>query len=190
MANVIEFEVFRDYLGVAADAVEIDDVSKLYDAIGSQVRRITRRDFEGDEGGSYDQVIRIREEREFDLPHVPVEAITSIRQAFFDGTEDNPYDAEQWRLEDAARGRIRLLPRAEYVRVVWTTTGEIPAEVPQAFLEWGKTRWDERDRTGGLASYSTGADSESYFATLAGRPPRDVMLALLGVQHSTGGGVV
>ena len=31
--SVIEFEVFRDYLGVGATDPEVDDVSRLYDAI-------------------------------------------------------------------------------------------------------------------------------------------------------------
>jgi hypothetical protein len=187
---IVEFEVFRDHLGVGATDPEVDDASRLYDAIGSEIKRITRRDFEGDEGGSYNKVIRVRGEREFSLPHVPVEAITSINRYYFDATEDDVYDAEDWRIEDADRGRIHLKHRCEYVRVIWTTTGEIPAQVVQAYLEWGKDRWSTRDRPNGLSSYQTGDDRESYSVTLAGRPPRSVVVALLGVQHSTGGGVV
>ena len=85
---------------------------------------------------------------------------------------------------------MHLSRSVEYVRVVWTTTGEIPAQLPQACLDWGKTRWDERARTAGLTSYHTGQDAEAYSEVLAGLPPRTAMLAILGVAHLTGGGVV
>lgn len=206
---LVEYEVFRDHLGVAAaDPLEADTY-RLLDAICVTVRRLTRRAFEGDEGGSYTQVIRIRGAREFTLPHVPVRAIASIARVRFDGTVDDPYATTDWRLEDAARGRVRLLPGAsawagpmafrsrdanwggpEYVQAVWTTTGEIPADLPQAVLDWGKARWDVRDQNPALASYKTGEDAESYFASLAGKPPADVMRAVLGSRHATGGGVV
>jgi hypothetical protein len=190
LVSIVEFEVFRDYLGVAADATECDDVSRLLDAIAAEARRLTRRDFEGDEGGDYNEVYRIRGEEEFMLPHVPVASISSINRVYFDGTEDAAYEATEWRLEDAARGVIRLGFTAEYIRVVYRTTGEIEAQVPQAMLEWGKARWNRRDRDPILASYRTGEDAESYFEALAGRPPGDVLRALLGVRHATGGGVV
>jgi hypothetical protein len=204
MGAVIEFEVFRDYLGVAATDPDVDAVSLLFDAINAEIRRLTHRAFEGDDGGSYDQVIRIRGLREFSLPWTPVKAISSIARVHFDGTEDDPYPATQWRLEDADRGLVALRSigfwegrpveswhaSPEYVRVIWTTTGEIPAQLPMACLEWGKARWDERDQAAGLASYTTGADSESYFANLAGRPPCSALLAIMGTAHVVGGGVV
>lgn len=205
MANIVEFEVFRDYLGVAPASVDEDEVSLLYDAIGAEIRRLTRRAFEGDEGGDYDQVIRIDGAREFRLPHVPVEAVTSIRRVWFDGTEEGVYATTEWRLENAATGLISIRPGAgrwatrawparargpEYVRVIWKTTGAIPAQLPWAYLEWGKDRWDDKARPAGLASYATGGDSESYFAALAGRPPRQVLGAILGAQHTTSGGRV
>jgi hypothetical protein len=197
-----EFEVFRDHLGVGATDVEVDEVSRLYDAILSEVRRLTHRGFEGDEGGTYDEVIRIDGSQEFRLPWTPVRAITSIARKWFDGTEDEAYDATSWRLENAETGLVSLRPSGvqrfpmhrplgpEYVRVLWTTTGEIPAQVPQAILDWGKARWDERDQATGLAGYTTGDDSETYFMQLAGRPPRSVMAALMGVKHLVGGGKV
>ena len=190
MPSLVEFEVFRDYLGVAADDAAVDDVSRLLDAICAEVRRLTRRDFEGDEGGSYDEWIRVRGALELTLPHVPVASVTSISRAYFDGTVDDPYLTTEWRLEDAATGRIRLARTAEYIRVVWRTTGEIEAQVPQAVLEWGKARWDRRGRDPDLASYQTGDDQESYFASLAGKPPPDVARTLVGLAHRTGGGAV
>lgn len=204
MGAVIEFEVFRDYLGVAATDPEVDAVSLLFNAINAEIRRLTHRAFEGDGGGSYDQVVRIHGEREFTLPWGPVASITSIARVHFDGTEDDPYEATQWRLEDADRGVVALRPTGywrpgsparwlsnpDYIHIVWTTTGEIPAQLPQACLDWGKTRWEERDRTAGLASYGTGQDAESYFPALAGLAPRTALLAILGVAHLTGGGVV
>lgn len=203
MGAVIEFEVFRDYLGVAATDPEVDAVSLLFNAINAEIRRLTHRAFEGDGGGSYDQVIRIHGEREFTLPWGPVASISSIVRVHFDATEDVPYEATQWRLEDADRGVVALrssgywrgpparwLRNPDYIHVVWTTTGEIPAQLPQACLDWGKTRWEERDRTAGLTSYHTGQDAETYSEVLAGRPPRSALLAILGVAHLTGGGVV
>jgi hypothetical protein len=206
---VIEFEVFRDSLGVAATDPEVDAVSLLFNAINAEIRRLTHRAFEGDGGGSYDQVIRIRGEREFTLPWGPVASITSIARVHFDATEDDPYETTDWRLEDADRGRVLLRSGSsawasaapffyrdhrrggpEYVHVIWTTTGEIPAQLPQACLEWGKSRWDSRDRDPAMASYQTGDDAESYFASLAGKPPHGVLLAIMGVAHLTGGGVV
>ncbi len=203
MGAVIEFEVFRDYLGVAATDPDVDWVNLLFNAINAEIRRLTHRAFEGDDGGSYDQVIRIRGQREFTLPWTPVKAIASIARVRFDGTEDDPYELTHWRLEDADRGLVALRasgswdgPPArwwrnpDYVHVIWTTTGEIPAQLPMACLDWGKTRWEERDRTAGLASYGTGQDAESYFAALAGLPPRSALLAISGVAHLIGGGVV
>lgn len=191
MGNVVEFEVFRDHLGVGATDPQVDDVSKLYDAIMAEIRRITRRSFEGDEGATYDQVIRTYGAEEFRLPFVPVDELVSITRVRFDGTEDDePFETDRYRLEDADRGRIRLLPRCEYVRVVWTVTGAIPAQAPWAALEWGKARWDDRDRSSSLSSYQTGQDAESYAVTLAGQPPRQVIAALLGFANVSGGGVV
>jgi len=192
LPSLIEFEVFRDYLGVAADAVEVDDVSRLLDAICAEIRRLARRSFEGDEGGAYDRVLRIREELEFTLPEVPVAAITSIAPAYFDGTFGDVAETTEWRLEDAARGVVRVTFREEYVRVIWSTTGEMPAQIPQATLDWGKARWAMRDQPSPrLAGYKTGDDAETYFAAdVAGRPPDDVARAILEVRHATGGGVV
>jgi hypothetical protein len=208
MAPIVEFEVFRDYLGVAATDPLVDDVSRLFDAIDAEVRRLTRREFEGLEGGSYNQVLRIRGVREFTLPFVPVRTITSIARVWFDGTEEPAYLATDYRLEDPARGLVHLRPGSgstgrpawdegeaagrgpEYVRVVWTTTGNYPADLPQAVLDWGKARWDSRDRDPGLASYQTGDDAENYFASLAGHAPRAVLQAIYGARHATGGGVV
>lgn len=191
---IVEFEVFRDYLGVGSTDPEVDDVSRLYDAIASEVKRLTRRDFEGDQGGSYNEVIRLDGAEEFVLSHVPVKSLTSIAQVFFDGAQDTAYATSAWRLESAKRGLVRLRAGGErgpgYVRVIWTTTGEIPADAPVAFLEWGRDRWSQRGQDGALSGYTTGQDAETYFAGLAGKPPRSALLALLGIRHATGGGKV
>ena len=192
MGAVIEFEVFRDHLGVGATDPEVDFVSILFDAINAEIRRLTHRAFEGDDGGSYDKVIRIFGATEFTLPWTPVDAITSITVQHFDGTEDEALDTDRWRLEDAERGLVRLKRSAEYVHVVWTTTGDIPAQLPQAALDWGKERWMEveNDRPANLASYTTGGDSESYFQAIAGAPPSKALVTILGVAHYSRGGVV
>lgn len=190
MGAVIEFEVFRDYLGVGATDPDVDEVSLLFEAINAEIRRLTHRAFEGDGGGSYDEVIRIFGAREFQLPWTPVRALTSISIQRFDGTEDEPLTTDLYRLEDAERGMVRLRRAAEYVHPVWTTTGDIPAQLPQACLDWGKTRWEDKDRPAGLASYATGADSESYFQALAGAPPRAALLPILGVSHALRGAAI
>lgn len=190
MGAVIGFDVFRAYLGVAANAPDATEVALLYDAIDAEMRRLTRRAFEGPGGGSYNQVLRIDHATEFTLPWTPVAAVASIAVHRFDGTEDGPLEADRWRLEDAERGLIRLKRSAEYVHVVWTTTGAVPAQLPQAFLDWGKARWDDRDRAPNLASYKTGGDAESYFAAIAGRPPSKALVPIMGVAHYDRGGVV
>jgi hypothetical protein len=189
---IVEFEVFRDHLGVGATDPEVDDVSRLYDAIGAEIVRLTRRAYEGDAGGTYDQVIRIRGVREFTLPFVPVREITAITIEAFDGTTLDELATDEWRLEDAARGAVRIRRTAEYVRVAWTTTGAFGADLPMAYLEWGKSRWQElsSDDRGNLKRYHTGDDEEEYFEGLAGHPSGDVMRAILGNRHATGGGVV
>jgi hypothetical protein len=193
MASIVEYEVVRDYLEVAADDPRIDDVQRLLNAVNDEVRKLTRRDFEGDEGGSYDEVYRLDGVREFTLKHVPVASITSIARVEFDGTEYPAYAANAWRLEDADRGRIRLLDDPDYVRVVWRTTGDIPVGMVQAVLDWCKARWDERTHLG-LASQQIDNWSESYgtagSAAVAGIPPHSVAIALMGAYHATGGGRV
>lgn len=199
---IVEDEDFRAYLGVGDADPEAGDADRLHAAIEAEVRRLTHRAFEGDDGGSYDQVIRIDGAQEFRLPWTPVDEITSIARVWFDGAEDDAYEATSYRLENAdsglvslrAGGRLRFpihrLAGPEYVRVIWTTTGAIPAQAPQAVLDWGKARWGERDEHAGLAGYTTGEDSETYFMQLAGRPPRDAMIAILGMAHVARGGKV
>jgi hypothetical protein len=187
---IVEFEVFRDYLGVGATDPLVDDVSKLYEAIGAEIKRITHRDFEGDAGGSYSEILRLRGAEEFTLAHVPVESVTSIAKHNFDGTDQDPYDVTAWRIEDADRGLIRIRATPEYVTVVYTTTGDIPPQAVQAYLDWGRDRWDDKDRPANLASYATGGDAESYFQAIAGVPPSKVLAAILGVAHYSRGGVV
>jgi hypothetical protein len=199
MTTIVDFDVFRDHLHVAADSPEVSDVALLLDAISAEVRRISRLGLEG-APTDYDEVLRVFGVLEFRLPHVPVASIASIRKVNFDGTEEEPYATTDWRLEDADRGRIHLRTGSswltwrrmgpEYLRVIWTVTGAIGAAIVQASLEWGRDRWVQIDRSAGLASYATGNDSESYFAQLAGLPPRGVMRALLGERVSSFAGVV
>lgn len=188
--SLVEFEVLCDRLGIATTDPEASFASILLDAICAEARRITRLPMEGDEGGTYTQVLRIRGAHEFGLPAVPVASVTSVAPAYFDGTIGDAYATTDWRLEDATRGVIRLRFASEYVQVAWRTTGEIPPEVPQAVLDWGKASWDVRAQNPALASYKTGEDAESYFASLAGRPPASVSRALVRVRHAAGGGAV
>lgn len=186
---IVTLEAFLAHLGVDAASPEAADASRLLDAISAEMRLLARRDFEGI-GGTYDRILTIRGAREILLPHVPVVAIQSISRVYFDGTEDPAYAADTWRLEDPARGAVRLAFTADYIRVQWTTTGAIPAQIIQGAFSWGSSRWVERERDPGLAAYRTGDDSETYFPAIAGRPPTDVARAILGTQHATGGGPI
>lgn len=191
MGNVVEFEVFRDTLGVGATDPDVDQVSLLFEAINAEIRRLTHRAFEGDGGGSYDEVLRVFGDEALTLPWTPVRTVTSINPQRFDGTDEEALAATDWRLEDPARGRIRLRRAgAEYLHVVWTTTGEIPDQLPWACLEWGRDRWTARERPADLASYSTGGDAESYFAAVAGVCPPKALAAILAVAHHDRGGVI
>ena len=202
--TIVEFEVVRDYLGVAADATEVDQVSILHNAIDARIKVICRRGFEGDEGATYTEIYRLDGAAEFTLRHVPVEAITSVTRVWFDGTRDDAYTADLYRIEDAERGVVRLgassissrailefghsIIRPRLVEVVYRVTGAIPFEAAQAELDWCKARWDARDDRADLVGYTTGQDSETYSVVLAGLPPRDVALALAGITHGGGGG--
>lgn len=189
--EVVAFDVFRDHLGVAADSAEVDDVRILFDALNAECRRITGLGFEGAGGATYDEIIRTFGAREFTLPRGPVASITSLTRQAYDGTDDGaPFDTRRYRLEEAARGRVSVLASAEYIHAVWVVTGEVPPQVVEAMLEWGKDRWDTRDQAAGLSSYQTGQDAESYSVTLAGKPPRGAIALLLAVSVVPHGAVV
>jgi hypothetical protein len=179
MAPIVSLEDALAYVDVDDDAPEAATVEGLLNAISDEVRKLSRRALEG-EATEYDLVLRIRREYEFTLPHVPVdpEEDIAITPVLFDGTELDPLEADEWRLEDALRGRIRVTSRHEYLRVAWTATGEIADSLRQAVLDWLKDRFDNRDQASNLASYQTGEDAESYFAELAGAPPSTVGRAL------------
>lgn len=189
MSEIVLFATFRDHLGVGAADPEVPAVQRLYDAIGEEIERITNRTFTA-AAATYTEVLRLHGADEFTVAHVPVASITSIAKHNFDGTDEAAYEEDRYRLEDADRGRIRIKPSPEYAKVVYATTGEIPHAAVQAYLEWGKARWDERDQAPSLTSYQTGEDAEGYSVTLAGKPPRSAVVALLGLAHVAGGGPV
>jgi hypothetical protein len=189
-------------LGVTAATADATRVRHLVDGISSEIRKLCRRGFEG-AATTYTETIRIRGALEFTLPHGPITSITSIAQTYVDGSEDEAYAADEYLIEDLDRCRVRLGtyfgPRAwprdwargpEYVKVVWTVTGEIPADVTLAAYQWLKARWGTWNDRPDLAGYKTGDDSESYFGALIGRMPRDVARALSLYYHATGGGPV
>lgn len=186
--DLIEVEVLAASLGVSLDTPEGDDLRRLSAAVSAEIRRLTRRAFEGDGGGSYTETIRLHGASGFTLPHVPVQAVTSIRREAFDGTLETALTSGYWRLEDAARGRIEIRHRGwERARVAWTTTGEIPVDVAQAAADWVASRWEARGIAAGQTGYRTGEDAETWSATHVGRPPADVARVLAGVGHLVGG---
>lgn len=216
MAPIVALEDALAYVGVDPDAPEAATVSGMLDAISDEIRTLAKRDLEGD-GVDYDEVIRIDRKTEFYLTHVPVDedrAIT-ITPQLFDGTELEALSAAQWRLEDAARGRIRISavvatlvggmpdngdrwrerhrrfdPGPEYLRVTWSTTGAISAALRFATLEWLKERWRATDIDRHLAGYQTGRDAETYFQGLIGTIPPAVGRAVLAAWQPTNGGVI
>lgn len=191
MAPIVPLVDALAFVGVANDAPEAPFVSGLLDAISAEIRGLARRALEG-EPTEYEQVLRIRKAPEFTLPEIPVDTEVDlvITPVGFDGTELDALEAGTFRLEDAARGRIRIRGAYEYVKVAWSTTGAIADNLRQAALEWLKDRFEARDRARDLASYQTGDDAESYFATLAGKPPSSVGRALGLAWHPSGDGVI
>ena len=189
---LVDRDEFRRYLGVEAEAADAVYVGRMLDALCAEYRRLCRRDLEG-AATNYDEVYHLfNRQHAFLLRHVPVSVVTSINRVDFDATEDDAYDETDWRLEDTERGLVRLRAAPEYVRVVYTATGEVPEHVPMDILEWGKYAWAEAER-GGLASYQTGADAENYFASKIGKPPSRVARGIMGLWRSaplSGSGVV
>lgn len=180
MAPVVPLEDALAYVGVAADKEpEATIVAGILNAISDEIRQRSRRALEG-EPTDYDEIIRVRRAYEFNLPAIPVdpEADIAITPVLFDGEELDPLEADEWRIEDADRGRIMVTTRHEWLRVQWTATGAIADSLRQGVLDWLKDRFVNRDRAGDLASYATGDDAESYFAELVGKPPRNVSAAL------------
>lgn len=180
MAPVVPLEDALAHVDVADDdEPEATIVSGLLDAISDEVRKLSRRALEG-APTDYDLVLKIRKQYEFTLPHVPVSLEDDIvfTPHLFDGAELDPLEADTWRIEDPIRGRVRISSRHEYLRAQWTATGEIADSLRQAVLDWLKERFEARDRARDLASYQTGEDAESYFASLAGKPPSSVGRAL------------
>lgn len=183
MDPVVSLEDALAYTGATGDPDDAGSqawiVSGLLDAMSDVVRKRTRRALEG-EPTDYDQVIQIRGAYVFNLPFGPVDpdAGIVITPVLFDGEELDALEESQVRLEDAETGRVRITAKHEYVRVEWTATGEISASIRQAVFEWLKDRFDSRDRARDLASYQTGDDAESYFASLAGQPPASLAAAI------------
>jgi hypothetical protein len=77
------------HLGITpgADPAVDNKVSGLLDAISAEVRRITRRGFEGTPT-VYDEVLHVADAATVVLPHAPVTEVLAVRRTYFDGTED------------------------------------------------------------------------------------------------------
>jgi hypothetical protein len=183
--SLIEVEVVADRLAVVPDTTDWDDLVRLTAAVSSAIRRMTRRAFEGDEGGTYDEIIRLHGSQEFTLPNVPVQSVTSIQRVSYDGTADDAWPTTDWRLEDAARGRVSIRRGAQRVRVIYRTTGDIPEHISQAAADWIAARWAARPLGAGQTGYKTGEDAETWSAERVGRPPTDVAIALGLETHVT-----
>lgn len=188
-AGLVSLDTALSLLGVAAGSADEDRVAQLLDDVSAEIRHLTRRGLEGTPT-TYDEVLPISGSL-LRLPRGPLSSIVSIRRSYFDGTLDTAYSVTDWRFDDMARGRVSLYSSVTgWVRVVYTTTGEVPAPIIQACLDWLKARWYEHQRDSALASYSTGGDSESYFDSRVGKPPGNVARTLAMYFRTTAGGVV
>jgi len=198
MDPLVSLEDALAFVGVAADAPAATTVALMLDAISEEMRRLTRRAFERT-GTDYVQVLRIDASREFVVPQVPIdlEMPIIVQPVLFDGSVLFTLDPTEYRVEDAARGRLRILEyvwhrtiqiyrRYDYVQVSWSTTGEIPATIRLGALTWLKDSWIHRNDNRALAGYQTGKDAETYFPNMIGVPPRSVARALLGYWHAPG----
>lgn len=90
-----------------------------------------------------------------------------------------------WRLTSPSRGIIERETVTRFAEVRWRTTGDVPADVQEAILDWVASRWGQRERTAGQSSYSTGADSESWDLSKAGHPPTDTARVLSRYWRTT-----
>lgn len=81
-----------DAQGYLGDPVDPEaKVTRLLDAISAEIRRITRRAFEGTPT-LYDEVYPVGGLGGVTLPNVPVSDVLAIRREYFDGTEGAIYD--------------------------------------------------------------------------------------------------
>lgn len=81
------------HLGITpgANPAVDDKVSDLLDAISAELRRLTRRGFEG--GPTvYDEVLRVAGAATVILPHAPVSEVLAVRETYFDGSEEAVLD--------------------------------------------------------------------------------------------------
>lgn len=261
----------------ASGTPEETKLTLLVDAISERIRRSTHRGFEG-EPTVYDELYTMRGRRDLVLEHVPVDAVFSVREAYFDGSEapiHTPLDVAggitavlmvtslagddnlklgaippvgtlvrigaggtqevvrvksagtagaagpgadieprlrfpqlagvsavevarnlgyRWRLEDSQRGRIALRTDADYLRVVYRVTGEVPAPIRQAALEWLSASWqrlpDATPDDPELASQSSDGWSESYREIPVAPTPPKVGAAITSYWHATTGGPI
>jgi hypothetical protein len=80
------------HLGITPGTPAVDNkVSALLDAISTEIRRLTRRGFEGIPT-VYDEVLRVADAATVILPRSPVTEVLAVRRTYFDGTEDAPLE--------------------------------------------------------------------------------------------------
>lgn len=95
-----------------------------------------------------------------------------------------------WYLSDPQRGSVEMPGSRRLLRCIWRVSGDVPADIERATLRWLGARWSMRGEAAGLASYSTGDDSESYDAKLAGEAPAEVGRVLARYWRSKRNGVI
>lgn len=85
MAPIVSLEDTLAYLDLEEDVNE--KVARALDAYSAEVRRITRRGFEG-VPTVYDEVLRVADAAVVVLPYAPVTEVLAVRHTDFNGTED------------------------------------------------------------------------------------------------------
>jgi len=95
-----------------------------------------------------------------------------------------------WHLTDAERGKVEFGSNRRLLRVVWRVTGAVPLDLQDAVVDWVEQKHATRGKSAGMTGYTTGADSESYDATMVGQPTPNIARVLARYWRSTRNGVV
>lgn len=185
-------------LNAAPGSAEADRIEAIVEGVLVTIRRMTGMGLEGTPT-QYTERVRISSGLgDIVLAHGPILSVQSISRLYWNGQVAFVYGVADWWMTD---GRLTLRPFASSsrawgydrfmtvgsptdVQVIYTTTGEIPADVVKAVWRWVEA--DVQDH-GGLVSYTNGADSETYRPFAA---PTGVSAVLAGYYRPRTGGVV
>ena len=159
-------------LAIGDTTVELSDVTDV--AVGDHMQIAA------------DEVVRITAIDGTDVTFEPAARFVNVSGIAVKHVEGSTY----WRLVDGDRGRVKFPFRRSLLRIIYRVTASAPADITTAVVDWCDARWQTRGQPGGLTSYSTGDDSESYDANMAGSAPASSARVLARYWRSTRNGVV